>query len=66
MTVPAPNNTIKIKSLGTNTGNYSQSIKKVSLLGYKGKLHWKQEADGLTITCPSKMPYETSVVFKVE
>lgn len=66
MTVPAPNTTIKIKSLGSNTGYYAQSIKKVSLLGYKGKLNWKQEADGLTITCPSKMPYETSVVFKVE
>lgn len=66
MTVPAPNTTIKIKSLGSNAGYYAQSIKKVSLLGYKGKLNWKQEADGLTITCPSKMPYETSVVFKVE
>lgn len=66
MTVPAPNTTIKIKSLGTNASHYSQSIKKVSLLGYKEKLNWKQEADGLTITCPSKMPFETSVVFKVE
>lgn len=66
MTVPAPNTTIKIKSLGANAGHYPQSIKKVSLLGYKGKLNWKQEADGLTITCPSKMPFQTSVVFKVE
>lgn len=66
MTVPAPNTTIKIKSLGSNSGNYSQGIKKVSLLGHKGKLDCKQEPDGLTITCPSKMPYETSVVFKVE
>ncbi len=66
MTVPAPNTTIKIKSLGTNAGIYAQSIKKVSLLGYRGKLNWEQEADGLTITCPSKMPFETSVVFKVE
>lgn len=66
MTVPSPNTTVKIKSLGANAGHYAQSIKKVSLLGYKGKLHWKQEADGLTITCPSKMPYATSVVFKIE
>lgn len=66
MTVPAPNTTIKIKSLGSNSSNYSQKIKKITLLGHKGKLNWKQEADGLTITCPSKMPYETSIVFKVE
>jgi alpha-L-fucosidase len=36
MTVPAPNTTVKIKSLGANAGHYAQSIKKVSLLGYKG------------------------------
>ena len=66
MNVPAPGTQLKIKSLGANAKYFSKPIKDVKLLGYNGKLHWKLEADGLTITCPTKMPYATSVVFKVE
>jgi alpha-L-fucosidase len=66
MTVPAPRTAVKIKSLGSNAAWFGKPVKKVTLLGYKGKLIWKQEADGLTITCPEKMPFETSIVFKVE
>ena len=66
MNVPAPGTQLKIKSLGANAKYFSKPIKDVKLLGYNGKLHWKLEADGLTITCPTKMPYATSVVLKVE
>lgn len=66
MNVPAPGTTLKIKSLGSNSSYSGKAIKNVSLLGKKGKLKWKQEADGLTIICPSKMPFEMAVVFKVE
>lgn len=66
MTVPKAGAQLKIKSLGSNTGQLNKAIKSVNLLGYKGKLKWKQEADGLSITCPAAMPYETSVVFKIE
>jgi len=66
MNVPAPGTQLKIKSLGANAKYFSKPIKDVKLLGYNGKLHWKLEADGLTITCPAEMPYATSVVFKVE
>ena len=66
MTVPSPGAKLKIKSLGSGPNAHMKSIKKVSLLGYKNKLQWKQEADGLTITYPAKLPYETAVVFKVE
>lgn len=66
MTVPKPGTSLTIKSLGTNTGNFNKQIKKVSLLGSKKKLKWKQGPEGLTIVCPSKMPFETSIVFKVE
>jgi alpha-L-fucosidase len=31
-----------------------------------GELQWKQEADGLAITCPTEMPFETSIAFKIE
>ena len=65
MTVSAAGTQLKIKSLGTNT-KYGKTIKSVKLLGYNNKLKWKQEADGLMITCPANMPYETSVVFRIE
>ncbi len=66
MTAPEAGTELKIKSLGSAQSYLGKSIKKISLLGYKGKLVWKQQADGLVVTCPSQMPYATSVVFKVE
>lgn len=65
MNVPQPGTRLLIKSLGSKTGNLKEEIKSVNLLGYKGKLQWKQEADGLYVTCPKSMPYETAIVFKV-
>jgi alpha-L-fucosidase len=66
MVVPTSGTALKIKSLGTDAKYLGKLIKSVKLLGYEGKLQWKQEADGLAITCPKEMPFETSVVFKVE
>jgi alpha-L-fucosidase len=66
MTVPSPGVALKIKSLGTDATYLGKAIQRVTLLGYNGTLQWKQEADGLSIICPSKMPFETAVVFKVE
>jgi alpha-L-fucosidase len=57
---------LKIKSLGTDSKYSGKPVKDVKLLGYKGKLLWKQQADGLSITCPAKIPFATSIVFKVE
>jgi len=66
MNVPAPGMKLKIKSLGTDAKHFNKPIKDVKLLGYAGKLQWKMEVDGLAITCPEKMPFATSVVFKVD
>lgn len=66
MIVPKPNSQVIIKSMGKESGYMSNPIKKVSLLGYKGKIKWEQTASGLIINCPSKMPYSTSVVFKID
>jgi len=66
MNVPEPGTQLKIKSLGTVSKFPGKTVKDVKLLGYKGKLQWKQEADGLSITCPTKIPFATSIVFKVE
>nr|WP_294782640.1 alpha-L-fucosidase [uncultured Flavobacterium sp.] len=66
MNVPAPNSQIKIKSFAKDKNNYDKKLKSVKLLGYKGKLNWKEEVDGLVITCPDKMPFATAVVFEIE
>ena len=66
MTVPEPGKQLKIKSLGKDSENLDKPVKSVKLLGHEGKLNWKQEADGLVITCPVEMPFATAVVFKIE
>ena len=66
LTVPSPGSNLKIKSLGTEADYLSHPVKTVKLLGYDGKLEWQQQADGLSITCPEAMPFETSVVFRIE
>jgi alpha-L-fucosidase len=66
MTVPEPGMQLKINSLGTDAGNLATPVKNVMLLGHSGELLWKQEADGLVITCPEEMPFATSIVFKID
>ena len=66
MNVPAPNTQIKIKSLGTDAKHYGKKVKTVKLLGYKGKLKWKETADGLLIICPKNMPFATAITFEIE
>jgi alpha-L-fucosidase len=66
MIAPEPGTQLKIKSLGTDMKFLDKPIKTVKLLGHEGNLEWKQEADGLVITCPEKMRFTTSIVFKID
>ena len=66
MNVPEPGTALKIKSLGTDAKYLGKPVKTVKLLGHDGELQWRQEADGLAITCPAEMPFATSIVFKIE
>ena len=66
MTVPKPGEQLKIKSLGTAANALAKLVKNVKLLGFDGHLKWKQEADDIVVSCPSSMPFATSVVFKIE
>ncbi|HEX9048531.1 MAG TPA: hypothetical protein VF988_15995, partial [Verrucomicrobiae bacterium] len=56
---------LKIRSLGSNARLLAAPVKSVSLLGCDEPIDWKQEADGLVITCPKDMPFRTSVGFKI-
>jgi alpha-L-fucosidase len=66
MNAPTPGTQLKIKSIAKDSKYSDKLVKSVKLLGYDGKLKWKQEADGLRVTCPSEMPFATSVVFKID
>lgn len=65
MVVPEVGTKLKIKSLGKDAKNLDKQVKSVKLVGYNGKLKWKQEADGIVITYPKDMPFATAVVFKI-
>lgn len=65
MTAPRPGTTLRIKSLGGNAKLLESKVKDVSLVGYKGKLKWQQEADGLTVTYPGADDFQTAVALKI-
>lgn len=43
----------------------SRKIRNISLLGSSETVQWAQEKDKLTITCPSSIPCEEAIVYKV-
>ena len=42
-----------------------KKVKKVTLLGYNGKLKWHHTTDALEITAPAEIPFSTAIVFKI-
>ncbi|MFB3894954.1 MAG: alpha-L-fucosidase [bacterium] len=54
----------KISSLARNT--IIGKISRVSLLGYNGRLQWKQNTNGLQITWPAVKPCDHAYTFKIE
>ena len=66
MVSPDAGTELKIKALGIGQSYLDKSIKTVKLLGCERELKWKQESEGLTIQCPSSMPYATAVVFEIK
>jgi alpha-L-fucosidase len=52
-----------IKSLAKSTGG--QTVKSVSLLGYRGKLDWAQTAEGLSVTLPQQKIGEHAFSLKI-
>jgi alpha-L-fucosidase len=52
-----------IKPLGAN--NAGMKIANVALLGFKGKLRWTQEAEGLKVQMPPEKPCNYAIVLKI-
>lgn len=64
MAVPASGQTIRIQSMGKAAGHLA-TVKNVSLIGNRSELQWNHTDDALEITCPSEMPCQTSIVFRI-
>lgn len=65
MTVPRPNEVLRIRLLGRAAKRLNQSADSVALVG-GGEVRWKQEADALTLDGPSAMPFRHAVSFRVK
>lgn len=64
MSVPEGGQTVSIKSLGKPSGSLAK-VKQVALLGYNGKMKWKQTREALEIIYPADARAETSAVFRI-
>jgi alpha-L-fucosidase len=65
LAVPQPGAQVTIVSLGAGVGLLAAPIRSVTLLGSKEKLLWSQKPEGLVITCPSQLPSDIAVAFKI-
>jgi hypothetical protein len=63
--VPGGGDQIKITSMGSDSKYLKSAIKSVTLLGSNDPINWKQDPDGLTISCPPAMSLKISAVFKI-
>jgi alpha-L-fucosidase len=53
------NGRLVVKSLA------GENVKRVELLGHRGKLQWKQTDEGLVVTLPGKAPCDFAVTLKI-
>ena len=54
-----------IHSLARPAGRNVNNISSISLLGYRGKLAWKQTADGITVTLPAQKVSDLTAGLKI-
>lgn len=57
--------TVTIRSLAKPTGENVNNITDVQLLGYEGKIDWKQSADALVVNLPEKKVSDFTVGLKI-
>jgi alpha-L-fucosidase len=61
-----PGKTLTIKSLAPSASLVQGNVKNISLLGFSGKLQWKQGEKGLTITLPPQPTGQFAYAFKID
>ena len=58
------NGTLLIKSLARSDSK--RPVRKVELLGFRGKLKWEQRSDGLLVTLPAKAPSDFAAALRID
>ncbi len=54
-----------VKSLAKTAGESGNTISRVSLLGYRGKIEWTQTTNGLVVTLPAQKVSEYTAALKI-
>jgi alpha-L-fucosidase len=54
-----------IRSLATPEGSKVNRLRRITLLGYHGELHWRQNAEGLLVTLPEKKVSDYTAALKI-
>jgi len=60
-----PTNGATIQSLGQSAGLLDGKIRKIELLGSRGKIKWKQTAGALVLAQPKTQPNDFAMVYKI-
>ena len=63
MKSPEAGQKVIIKSMGKKN---LKKVRKVTLLGYNGKIKWCHSGDALEITAPTELPFKTAVTFRID
>ena len=54
-----------VKSLATNSSVAQVKVRNVELLGFKGKVKWTQDRNGLTVEMPRQKPCDHAITLKI-
>jgi alpha-L-fucosidase len=65
MTVPSGGTVLSLPALGSGSANLAAPITSVELLGSTDSIVFTQTSSALSITCPSSMPFQTAVCFRI-
>ena len=60
-----PNKLVLVKPLATSSPLSPPKVNNVELLGYKGKIVWQQDEQGLTVVIPPQKPCEYAITLKI-
>ena len=60
-----PEKQTTIKPLGTNSSVAQVKVKNVELLGFKGKVKWTQDENGLSVVLPETKPCDYAITLKI-
>ena len=67
LTVPKSGTELRLTSVGAAANLLGKPVKSVTMLGHGGTaLHWQQQDDALTVTCPDTSGYATALAFRIE